>query len=97
MESEGYRKRGPINGKVGTFIAAIDQLKTIILVAVIVFLSLGFNWTTPGQALNKATSRLDRIEALVESLVRLECNRVEESMELRRDAKLARLSCSALQ
>lgn len=79
---------GPINGKIGWTLEAVKQFMPLFWVITVLWVTLGFRYSTPGQDIADARERIFRVEELVESLVRLECARIDG-----RDARLANLNC----
>lgn len=99
-------RRGPINGKIGWFLSALDQMKTFIGIVTIVALALGFKWSTPGEEMVKIREELTslreevshtraeitQLRASTAALVRISCDKTPS-----REARLARLDCSGIQ
>jgi uncharacterized membrane protein YgaE (UPF0421/DUF939 family) len=81
----------PINGRVGWFLSVVRQVTPLSLVLIGLFIALGFNYTTPAEAIKDTKERLERVERMLESLVRLECARVSD-----RDARLSDLNCTSV-
>lgn len=109
-EERRHAKRGPINGKVGWALAAMDQMKTLIGVVVIVIFALGFKWSTPADELANIRAEMRASLANISTQLtqsqtkQLELEKMVKSLTrlqcdkvTLRDARLAQLECGAIQ
>lgn len=93
------RMEGPINGKVGYTLAVVKQVTPLLGWVAFLFMLFGFKISPPGQQIVDLVSRLaivdertQKLESLIEGLVRLRC--VETTT---RDAALIGLPCGRVQ
>lgn len=93
------RVEGPINGKIGYTLAVVKQVTPLFGWVAFLFMLFGFKISPPGQQivdlvvkLAVVDERTQKLETLIESLVRLRC--VETNP---RDAALIGLPCERVQ
>lgn len=89
------RRKGPINGKIGTATEAVKQLSPVLWLVIAIATILGFKFQTPNDRYDNIDSAVHRVQAQVDSvrgdvsaLVRLQCIKASNQ-----DRKLAGLKC----